>query len=190
MQPQNDYKNVCYPPGGVLLWILIVLELLTFGIALVVLVFSAKEAPEQYHASAAHLNRTFGAINTVFLLVSGYFMAMVVRHFKSGDNRSSVLDMNWAMLGGLLFLVLKGFEYYEKVSGGFTLGYDGFFNFYWLLTGFHVIHVLVGLVILLFVRHSIKGHNAQLDDVEASAAFWHMCDLIWLLLFPVLYLLV
>ena len=65
-----------------------------------------------------------------------------------------------------------------------------FFNFYWLLTGFHVIHVVMGLVILGRTNHGIIKENSDtvIEDVEACAAFWHMCDLIWLLLFPVLYL--
>ncbi len=94
------------------------------------------------------------------------------------------------MLGGVFFLVLKGFEYYEKMEVGLTIGYNTFFTFYWLLTLFHVIHLLVGLVILLFMQRDLNKNklNAKIEDVEASAAFWHMCDLIWLLIFPVIYL--
>ncbi len=185
----NKYKELYDPPGGILIWILIMLELLTFGMALSVLAFSAKADPISFHRSAAHLNRSFGAINTVFLLVSGYFMAMVVQMYRNGRGKQAGVNVNWAILGGFAFLILKGFEYYEKIETGFSLGYDSFFNFYWLFTGFHVIHVMVGLVILLFLKRSISRQEAELEDVEAGAAFWHMCDLIWLLLFPVLYLL-
>ena len=88
-------------------------------------------------------------------------------------------------------MVLKSVEYYEKLEVGLHMDYDSFFRFYWLLTGFHFIHVLVGLVILIIISFSIrkKQANASLEDIDASASFWHMCDLIWLLLFPVLYLL-
>ncbi len=94
---------------------------------------------------------------------------------------------------GLLFLCIKGYEYFEKTAHGLTIDYDSFFTFYWLLTGFHFIHVLVALIILLFLARGIrKGRYSKDDylDVESGAAFWHMCDLIWLLLFPVLYLMV
>jgi len=65
-----------------------------------------------------------------------------------------------------------------------------FFSFYWLLTAFHLIHVIIGLVILAWTNYGMTKENSDtvVEDVEACAAFWHMCDLIWLLLFPVLYL--
>ncbi len=183
-----DYKNIYYPPGGILIWILIILELITFGIALIVLALNSKENPIAFYKSSAHLNATYGAMNTVFLLTSGFFMATTVHQFKVGDLKKASLYLNITMFGGVLFLILKSIEYAEKIELGFTLGHDTFFNFYWLLTGFHVIHVLVGLVILLFMKRSFSKQTANVEDVEASAAFWHMCDLIWLLLFPVLYL--
>lgn len=92
------------------------------------------------------------------------------------------------MLGGLLFLFLKSFEYYTKIENGITLDTNTFFSFYWMLTGFHIIHVLIGLVLLFITEKNISKNKAELEDVEASAAFWHMCDIIWLLLFPIIYL--
>ena len=115
-------------------------------------------------------------------------MATTVHYFKDKNYKKASLFLELTMLGGFLFLGLKAVEYLEKIKDGFVLGYDTFFNFYWLLTGFHVIHVMVGLVILIFIHRSFNKKTAITEDVEASAAFWHMCDLIWLLLFPVLYL--
>jgi len=191
MEPkQINYKNIYYPPGGILMWLLIFLELFTFGAVLIALIISSKENPEVYHQSRLHLNTTFGAINTIFLLVSGFFMATTVHQFKANNIAKTLFFLKLTMLGGILFLCLKGIEYSLKIEGGFNIGYDSFFTFYWLLTGFHVIHVIVGLVILLFMYFGIKKSNQETtsEDLEASAAFWHMCDLIWLLLFPTLYL--
>ena len=168
------------------MWIIIFLELITFGLALITLVFSSRENPESFKESSAHLNELYGAINTVFLLTSGFFMAAAVTQFKSKNIEKSTLFIRLSMVGGFLFLCLKTIEYSDKINQGFTLGYDTFFDYYWLLTGFHVIHVLVGLILLFFIQKNLK--NSKPEDVEASAAFWHMCDLIWLLLFPVLYL--
>jgi len=181
-------QNIYYPPGGILMWIIIFLELITFGIALLFLVINSKENPEIFHQSRGHLNATFGAVNTVFLLTSGFFMAATVRQFKNNNLHKTSFYLKLTMLGGVLFLLLKGIEYYLKMDAGYTIDYNTFFTFYWLLTGFHVIHVIVGLVILLWMQYAVKNSKALLEDVEASAAFWHMCDLIWLLLFPVLYL--
>ena len=187
---QIDYNNVFYPPGGILLWILIILELITFSAALIALTVHSRENPEVYHQSRLMLNSTFGAINTIFLLVSGFFMATSIHLLKQAKIDKAQVFLKLTMLGGLLFLALKSVEYYQKIEHGLTLGYNTFFSFYWLLTGFHVIHVIVGLVILTFIYFNVKKKREEIDilDAEAGAAFWHMCDLIWLLLFPTLYL--
>ena len=181
-----NYKDFYYPSGGILLWIIIFLELITFGMALVALVFSAKENQQLFHESSLQLNRTFGTINTIFLLASGFFVANAVHNFKENNFNKASFQFKIAMVGGLLFILLKSIEYYTKIASGFVLDTNTFFTFYWLLTGFHIIHVVVGLVILFILNRNIT--KTSIEDVEASAAFWHMCDLIWLLLFPVLYL--
>ncbi len=185
-----DYKSIYYPPGGILMWIIIFLELLTFGMALVAFVYYGKEQPELFHESRMQLNSTFGAINTIFLLTSGFFMANAVMEFKSNNRYKSSQYFKLTMIGGTLFLLLKGVEYYHKIDSGITLDTNMFFTFYWMLTGFHLIHVIMGLIILIWTNYGMmkKKSDTGIDDVEACAAFWHMCDLIWLLLFPVLYL--
>ncbi len=184
-----DYKNIYYPPGGILLWIIIFLELFTFGIALIAMVYASKEEPDIFHSSRLLLNTTIGAVNTVFLIVSGFCMAQSVAYFKKGNLKKSSLFLKLTMLGGLLFLGLKTFEYFHKIDMGYTMGYNTFFTFYWMLTLFHVIHVLVGLVILISLQYSLSKSKTSLENIESSAAFWHMCDLIWILLFPIIYLL-
>lgn len=185
-----DYKSIYYPPGGILMWIIIFLELLTFGMALVAFIYFGKEQPELFHESRMQLNSTFGAINTIFLLTSGFFMANAVMEFKSNNRYKSSQYFKLTMIGGSLFLLLKGVEYYHKIDSGITLDTNMFFTFYWMLTGFHLIHVIMGMIILIWTNYGMMKKNSDtgIDDVEACAAFWHMCDLIWLLLFPVLYL--
>ncbi len=188
-QPIN-YQNLYYPPGGILLWIVIFLELFTFGIALIAMVVYSKNEPEIFHNSRLLLNPTIGVINTLFLIISGFFMAKSVHCLKENNIHKSSLYLILTMLGGFLFLILKSIEYYGKIEAGLTIGYNTFFTFYWMLTLFHVIHVIVGLVILIsvFVQLKKEKTNTKIEDFEAGAAFWHMCDLIWLLLFPVIYL--
>ena len=172
------------------MWIIIFLELLTFGMALVVFVYYGKEQPELFHQSRLQLNSTLGAINTIFLLTSGFFMANAVHEFKENNLKKSSLYFKLTMLGGLLFLILKSVEYYHKIEAGITPETNVFFTFYWLLTAFHLIHVIMGLIILIWTNYGMmkKKSDTGVEDIEACAAFWHMCDLIWLLLFPVLYL--
>ena len=186
----NTVKSIYYPPGGILMWIVIFLELITFGMALIAMAAYSKDEPEIFHNSRLLLNTTYGTINTLFLITSGFFMALSVHYLKEKKLKKTSLYLKLTMLGGILFLVLKTFEYIAKIDAGLTIDYNTFFSFYWMLTLFHVIHVIVGLVILTIVYFDFKKKKEQtnLDDFEASAAFWHMCDLIWLLLFPIIYL--
>lgn len=86
---QINHKNFYYPPGGILIWIIIFLELITFGMAFVAFVFYGKEQPELFHHSRLQLNTAMGAVNTVFLLTSGYFMAIAVQRFKENNLKKS-----------------------------------------------------------------------------------------------------
>ncbi|AUC81169.1 cytochrome c oxidase subunit 3 [Lacinutrix sp. Bg11-31] len=186
-----DNKNIFYPPGGILLWIIIFLELFTFGIALIVMVYSGNQELELFQESSLMLNKTFGMVNTIFLLTSGFFMTISVSELKKGNKAGFKKRLLLTLFFGMLFLGLKSFEYYGKISEGINLGYNTFFTYYWMLTLFHVIHVIIGLVILTSVYFGISKEKSttSIEDVEASAAFWHMCDLIWVLLFPIIYLL-
>lgn len=186
-----NIKNIYYPPGGILMWIIIYLELITFSLALLAMVYYNLNESESFHNSRLLLNPTYGVINTVFLLTSGFFMALSVKELKLKNKRNAKKYLVLTILLGCFFLGLKSIEYYEKIEAGLNMGYNTFFSFYWMLTLFHVIHVIVGLVILISVYFGIKNEatTTNIDDVEASATFWHMCDLIWLLLFPVIYLL-
>lgn len=172
------------------MWIIIYLELITFGMAMIAFVYYGSGQPELFHQSRLQLSSGFGAVNTVVLLTSGFFMAMAVNEFKEKNIQKSSFYFKLTMLGGLLFIIIKSFEYYQKIESGISLETNMFFTFYWLLTGFHLIHVILGLVILIWTNHGMtrKNSDTQIEDVESCAAFWHMCDLIWLLLFPILYL--
>ncbi len=186
-------KNFLYPPGGILIWMLILIETFTFGIGIIVFLYQKSISPEVFESSQHTLNTNIGLINTILLLTSGFFVAEALRQLKLGNSEKSQNRLILSILFGAGFLILKWVEYYSKLEHGYDLSYNMFFLFYWLLTGFHFLHVLVGLVILSALLISIrKGryHKGEYYDVESGTAFWHMCDLIWLLLFPILYLLI
>ncbi len=186
-----DSKNVYYPPGGILMWIIIFLELFTFGMALVAMVYYGSLERDLFHESRLLLNASYGAINTVFLLSSGFFMTKSLSELKINNRDRGIRYLYITMFLGGCFLVLKSLEYGSKLEAGLDMNYNLFFTFYWALTSFHVIHVIVGIFILGVSTFNLKYNPSKvaLLDVEAGAAFWHMCDLIWLLLFPVIYLL-
>lgn len=185
-------NSLYYPPGGILIWMVVFIELITFMIALTAFVVQRNGDIQLFQDSQQLLNKNFGVINTLFLVTAGFFMANALYKLKQGDNPNSAKKIKVAILFGVLFLGLKGYEYVEKINHGIGLEFSEFFTYYWLLTGFHFIHVLVGLVILgVLLIHVQKGTYSDdyHEDVETGAIFWHMCDLIWLILFPILYLL-
>lgn len=181
-----NYKSIYYPPGGILMWIIIFIEIITFCMALFAAILDAKNTPEIYYQSCLKLDLTLGTINTFVLLISGYFIAQGLHFFKKEAYLLAHKQFNWGIFLGLVFILIKAIEYYKKINLGYTLGANNFFTFYWLLTGFHLIHVIIGIIIILFLRNKLA--SKKLEDVEAGSAFWHMCDLIWLLLYPILYL--
>jgi len=188
----NSIKNIYYPPGGILVWFLIILEVFTFLGAALIFVAYRKDMLEEFTLSKAMLNPIVGTINTIILITSGYFMAISVNKLKEDDNKKSALFMLVGLLLGLAFLIVKGMEFYHKIELGIGFSYNTFFTFYWLMTGFHFVHVLFGVGLLAYMYFAVKKgsyNSKELFDVEASATYWHMCDLIWILIFPVLYLL-
>ncbi|HUH51441.1 MAG TPA: cytochrome c oxidase subunit 3 [Flavobacterium sp.] len=186
-----NHKSIYYPPGGILVWIIIYLELLTFGLAIFALTYYGAQERAEFHQDSLLLNKPLATINTILLLTSGFFVAQGVVYFRKKAFDKTSKYFLWAVFSGFGFLVLKMLEYYQKLEAGLDMDYSTFFMFYWFLTAFHWVHVLLGIIILLFLRANIQKKKAEaaVDDIEAGATFWHMCDLIWLLLFPILYLL-
>jgi nitric oxide reductase NorE protein len=142
--------------------------------------------------SQKHLSALLGTINTIILITGGYFMALGIKKMKLGLNIEASKMILLAMVTGIAFLLLKGYEYYDKIEDGIGLSTNTFFTFYWLITGFHFIHVTLAIFILLALYISIKKNKYTKDDyldVETGGVFWHLCDLIWILVFPLFYLL-
>ncbi len=185
-------KSIYYPPGGILIWLIIAIELLTFSVGIIVYIYHAHQTPEVFAAGQQSLNTQIGFINTLILLTSGFFMALCVQQVKRGELLKSQTSLVVAILLGIAFVLLKMTEYRIKLDLGLDLTASPFFTYYWLLTGFHFMHVVTGLVILaiLFLKLQRGAYDSSnFLDLETGGAFWHQCDIIWLLLFPVLYLL-
>lgn len=171
-------------PGNPLMWVLIASELLVFGMALIGYAGARAFDPAGFAAAQDELDRLAGTINTAILLTSGLFAALAVEAARE-DRRSAVrLWLGLAGFLGVLFLAVKAHEYAAEVAAGRGLDTPGFFMLYFLITGFHALHVVAGLVIL-----GLVAVWPSLENLETGAAFWHMVDLIWLIVFPCLYLL-
>jgi nitric oxide reductase NorE protein len=166
-----------------MIWILILSELLAFGAFFVVFAFVRFSEPELFRTAQGELDRFLGAVNTLVLVTSGLFAALAVQARAEGAVRTCRLWLAAAMALGFVFLAIKGVEYADKIGRGLTLTTNQFFELYYLMTGFHALHVVMGIVIL-----GIVSWRASLVNVETGTAFWHMVDLIWVLLFPIVYL--
>ena len=188
----NNAKNILYPPGGILIWIIIVVELITFIAGLTAFAIFKNQNISLAEESQRYLSPLTGTVNTAILITGGFFMAMAIKRIKAGDNNASARMILYAIISGLAFLSLKGYEYFDKISEGIGIETNTFFTFYWLITGFHFIHVTVAVVILTALYFSVKHNKYNQDnylDVTTGGAFWHLCDLIWILVFPLFYLL-
>lgn len=178
------------PPGDLAIWIFIFAELLAFGVFFVAYAFARAHNVELFNASQQHLNRESGAINTLVLITSSYFMVRAVAAIKQDLPEQCARWIAAAIGLGGVFLVIKLFEFNAKFSAGITLSTNTFYMFYLSLTIFHFMHVILGMVILTAVMLKARrgGYSAANHiGVETGASYWHMVDLVWIILFPLVY---
>ncbi|WP_235871406.1 cytochrome c oxidase subunit 3 family protein [Shimia sediminis] len=171
-------------PGELMMWVLIISELLVFGAGLAVFLSIRLTDPVLFAESQDHLHRTGAALNTIVLVTSGFLAARALGWRRAAERTKARLALIGAATLGVVFLIIKGFEYADKADLGIGPETNVFFTFYYLLTGFHAAHVVAGVLILLLVAWKDDARN-----IETGAQFWHMVDLVWVILFPVVYLL-
>ena len=169
-------------PGELLMWVLIFSELAVFGGGLVIFMALRLMDPAGFAEAQTALLPALAGINTVLLITSGFFAAMAAQLPMPRARRR--LWLAAAALLGVVFLILKGIEFQHKAELGITFETNDFFMLYYLLTGFHAAHVVAGILIL-----GLVAITARPAHIQTGAAFWHMVDLVWVLLFPVVYLL-
>ena len=179
--------------GDLAVWIFILAELLAFGVFFLAYAFARARHPDLFDAAQAGLNRHSGALNTLLLITSSAFVAQAVatvRAAKRDADRRAARSLAGAIVCGLGFIVVKASEYAVHFSAGMALSSSTFSMFYLGLTGFHFFHVLLGLAVLgILWRRTATGQYSATDanGLESGAAYWHMVDLVWLVLFPLVY---
>ncbi|MFP4611202.1 MAG: cytochrome c oxidase subunit 3 family protein [Thiohalophilus sp.] len=179
-----------YPPGDFVIWIVIYAELLAFGIFFLSYAFARSQNVELFNASQLQLDRTAGAINTLVLITSSYFVVRSIAAIRESLQKQAARWMWAAIVLGSIFIVIKLFEFYAKYEQGITLSSNTFYMFYLSMTFFHFMHVILGVVILTIMAVKIRhgDYTAQKHDgMETGASYWHMVDLVWIILFPLVY---
>jgi nitric oxide reductase NorE protein len=177
-----------YLPGESSMWFFILGDLLIFGVYFVCYMSYRSQNPALFLQSQHQLNQGIGVTNTVVLLTSSLFVALGTEAVRDGKSGAAFRLISGAVAFGVAFPLLKLVEWLPKIGAGHTPGENQFFMFYYLMTGMHLLHVLLGLTILGFVLRDLRSPTPNIKFVETGAIYWHMVDLLWLLLFALFYL--
>jgi nitric oxide reductase NorE protein len=179
-------------PGEAGVWVLIFGDLAAFSAFFGIFLLHRARNVALFSASQAAMDRRIGLANTVLLLTSSLFVARAVSEARAGERVRAARLLILALGCGCGFIVSKVFEWGGKIAAGVTLNSNEFYSFYYMFTGIHLVHVLLGMGVLVYLlvrskRRDAGGSYAAL--MEGGGAFWHLVDLLWVVLFPLLYLL-
>lgn len=186
---ENDKKPMF---GEELIWLFILGDMVTFSLFFFVYGYARTDEIDLFRASQENLNVHYGSINTLILLISSWLVVLAVRYARNGNYKRTRQSLLAASTAGGLFAILKVIEYQEKLSKGLSFETDNFFMFYYLLTGLHFAHMLTGICVLIYFAYVFRAKQVgtvQFRTFESGAIFWHMVDLLWIIIFPLLYLL-
>ncbi|HUE84424.1 MAG TPA: cytochrome c oxidase subunit 3 family protein [Pyrinomonadaceae bacterium] len=203
--------------GTLAMWIFLVTEIMFFGGLFLAYTLYRSTYPAAFAVASNHLDLTLGAVNTVILICSSFTMAMAVYCTQVGKRRGMIISLVLTIILGLGFLGIKAVEYHEKyvdkLIPGRLLPWNPFGPdlekwdlpagvserqielFYWIyfaLTGLHALHMIIGAGVLLVILYlGIKGRFSPEyhNPVEVTGLYWHFVDIVWIFLFPLLYLL-
>jgi heme/copper-type cytochrome/quinol oxidase subunit 3 len=144
-------------------------------------------AHDAFAEQAAHTNTWIGAFNTLVLLSSSLSAVLAHQAAEAGDGKRAA-KLLWATVGGgATFLIVKAFEWTMEITHGFTIASSTFWSFYYTAAGLHALHVLAGAIIMAIVAVS-AAKNQELHRVELIGIYWHFVDVVWIFLFPLLYI--
>ncbi len=174
------------PVGRLAMWWLLASEVVIFGGLLMTYIMHRIGHPE-WANEAAHTNTLAGATNTVVLLSSSLSAVLAHQAAQTGNGKRAAKLLWLTILGAATFLVVKSFEWTHEIQQGFVLTRSGFWSFYYCAAGLHAAHVIAGSIAMGFVAvDAAKGR--ELQRVEYVGIYWHFVDVIWIFLFPLLYI--
>jgi nitric oxide reductase NorE protein len=186
----NTTGRRVYPPGDLAIWVFILAELLVFAVFFAAYAFARMNNVELFNLYQVTLDRNSAVINTIALLTASFFVVRAVQAIRQDDLKNTQKWLWASIVMGLIFFLIKSNEFAVHFSHGIRLSSNTFYMFYLSLTFFHFMHVILGLIILVAVTFKTRaGHYSadNHDGVETGASYWHMVDLVWLILFPLVY---
>jgi nitric oxide reductase NorE protein len=173
------------------MWVFILGDMTVFALIFGAYSWTRRRDAGGFLASQSHLSEPLGALNTVLLLTSSLLVVLGVRAARTSAGTLAGRFFAAAFVCGIAFCAVKYVEYSTVWSGGFTISASDFWQYYYILTGLHLLHLTLGLAFLALViaavrrSHISKGRYAA---IEGAACYWHMVDLLWVVLFPLLYI--
>jgi len=185
------------------MWIFLLTEVLLFGGLFVTYGIFRAWYPEMFFNAHKHLDVLLGSVNTIVLISSSVTMALAIRSLQVNSKQHAIMFLILTLLFAATFMVIKYFEYSHKIELGQLPGrmytYTGvqgsnphiFFSVYFAMTALHGLHVLIGMIVIGWVLYrTIKNHfsHEYYTPVEMTGLYWHLVDMIWIFLFPLLYL--
>lgn len=182
----NMRSSTGVPTGKLAVWWLLVSEIVIFGGVLASYLMHRIGHPE-WANYAVHTNTVAGGVNTFVLLTSSLFAVLAHQAAHSGDGPKAAKWLAATIGGALMFLIIKGFEWTNEIQHGYTITANGFWAFYYTAAGIHAGHVIAGAICMAFVAKD-AFFNKELHRVELVGIYWHFVDLVWIFLFPLLYI--
>ena len=178
-------------PGVEGIWVFIGADSVIFAILFLTFMQDRLKNPAMFEASRHTLNLHLGGIDTLILLTSSWSVALAIQALKRDLSGRAPRYLLGGVLTGLMFVASKSIEYFQKFAHGLTPGTNPFYMWYFTLTGIHLAHVLLGTSLLTYLW--IRSRRGTYDHLhkavpESVASFWHLVDLLWIVLFPLLYL--
>jgi nitric oxide reductase NorE protein len=178
-------------PAELGVWMFVLGDMLIFGLLFGSYAWDFRQDRPLFLQSQATLGQGYGVVDTLLLLTGSLCMVLSLHCARRGAAPAVSRLIIATIATGFIFFVNKLLEYREKLGQGYTLVSDDFFMYYYMLTGIHLLHVTVGVGVLIFLWFRLRKSTyspIDLRNLESGAAIWHMIDLLWIALFPLLYL--
>lgn len=185
-----NYKKT-HIPGEVGIWLFLAGDMLMFSLLFYIFLHYRAAEPALFTESQAQLNQTLGMLNTILMLTSSWLVASGVQAARRSESQVLRRCFKLAIACGVAFMAVKYFEYSEKISVGINMWSNDFFMLYFCYTGIHMIHVVLGIGVLAGVMSYARTDNFTdngVRNIETGATFWHLVDLLWIILFGLIYL--
>jgi len=183
------------------MWFFLFTEILFFGGMFLLYSIYRSKFPHEFHSAAQEENLVLGSVNTAILLTSSLLVAISISAVKKGRNGVSAVLQTCTVFLGAAFLVIKYFEWHEKIVRGIypnapqldqmSNGTKLFFGLYYVMTGIHGLHVLIGMIVISFMVYFTLSGNITVRNfskLENTGLYWHFVDIVWIYLYPLFYL--